>query len=162
MAWDCTRRYASSRRHAVLHQVEQQLSAEDQAVRALEVGPHALGIDEHRLDQVGGLVQQIVDQRGRIGQDHALRRRVRDVALVPQGNVFKSRLRVAAHHARQSADLLGGHGIALVRHGRRTLLLFAEELLGLAHFGALQVANLGRDLVQASRRSRPASPDKCA
>ena len=39
-------------------------------------------------------------------------------------------------------------GIALVRHGRRALLLLAEKLLGLAHFGALQVANFGGDLVQ--------------
>ena len=53
-----------------------------------------------------------------------------------------------AHHARQAADLLAGDRIALVRHGRRSLLLFAEELFGLAHFGALQVANFGGDLVE--------------
>ena len=53
-----------------------------------------------------------------------------------------------ADDARQAADLLGGHGIALVRHGRRSLLLFAEKLLGLADLGALQVADLGGDLVE--------------
>ncbi len=73
---------------------------------------------------------------------------MRDVALVPEGDVFESGLRVAADHARQAADLLGGHGIALVRHGGGSLLLFAEEFFGLADFGALQVADLGGDLVQ--------------
>ena len=67
---------------------------------------------------------------------------------MPQGDILKSCLRVGAHHPRQSADLLAGHGIALVRHGRRAFLLFAEKFLGLADFGALQVADFGRDLVE--------------
>ena len=57
---------------AVLDQVEQKLSAEDEAARAFKIRAHALGIDEHRVDQVGGLVQQIVGERGRVGQDDAL------------------------------------------------------------------------------------------
>ena len=132
----------------MLDQVEQQLSAEDEAARAFQVGAHALGIDEHGVDEVGALAEQIVDKRGRVRQDDALGGRVRDVALVPQGNVLKSCLGVAAHHARQAADLLGGHGVALVRHGRRSLLLLAEIFFSLAHFGALQVANLCGDLVE--------------
>ena len=35
-----------------------------------------------------------------------------------------------------------------MRHGRRALLLLAEVLFGFAHLGALQVANLGRDVVE--------------
>ena len=43
---------------AVFDQVEQQLSAEDQAARALEVGAHALGIDEERVDRLVVLVRR--------------------------------------------------------------------------------------------------------
>ena len=46
---------------------------------------------------------------------------------------------------------LGGDRVALVRHRRRALLAGAEPLLGLAHLGALQVAQLGRD--QLDRRA---------
>ncbi len=60
----------------------------------------------------------------------------------------------AADHASQPADLLAGHWIALVRHRRRALLLLAEELLGLADLGALQVANLRCDLVERRRDHR--------
>ena len=63
----------------------------------------------------------------------------------------KAGLRVAADDAGEAADLLAGDGIALVRHGGRSLLLLAEELFGLADFGALQVADFGGDLVE--RRS---------
>jgi len=63
-------------------------------------------------------------------------------------------LRVRAHDARQPADLLARDRIAFVRHRRRALLLLAEILFGLANFGALQVANLGGDLVQRGRDHR--------
>ena len=44
--------------------------------------------------------------------------------------------------ASQAANLLACNRIALVRHGRAAALLAAERLFRLAHFGALQVANL--------------------
>ena len=53
-----------------------------------------------------------------------------------------------ADHARQPADLLRGDGVPLVRHRRGPLLLLGEELLRLAHFGALQMADLDRNLIQ--------------
>jgi hypothetical protein len=56
--------------------------------------------------------------------------------------------RVAAHEAGEAADALRHDRVPLVRHGGRAFLFFAEELFGLAHFSALQVANLGCDLVQ--------------
>ena len=72
---------------------------------------------------------------------------------MPQRHVFKRRLRIGAHHARQPADLLAGDRIAFVRHGRAALLLLAEILFGLADFGPLQVPDLERDLVAALPRS---------
>src|SRR5260370_23704562 len=76
---------------------------------------------------------------------------MRNVTLVPQRNILESRLRIAAHYSRQPADLLAGHRIPFVRHRGRSLLLFAEELFCLAHFGALQVPDFSSDLIQ--RRS---------
>ena len=60
--------------------------------------------------------------------------------------------RVAAQHAREAGDLLGLDRVALVRHRRGALLPGAERLLHLAHLGALQVADLGREPLQARRR----------
>ena len=70
-----------------------------------------------------------------------------DVALVPEGDVLIRRLGVGADDAGEAGDLLGGDGVALVRHGARAFLLFGEELLGLADLGALEVADLGGNLV---------------
>ena len=140
--------------HAGFGQIEQQLAAEDQPAGAFEILLHPLGIDQQAVDQVGGLRQQIVHQNRRIGKDDPLDRRVRDVALVPQRDVFKGRLRIAAQHARQAADLFAGDGILLVRHGRRALLLFAEVLLRLAHLGPLQVAHFDGDLVERAADNR--------
>ena len=63
-------------------------------------------------------------------------------------------LRVAAQQAREPADPLAAHRVALVRHRRGALLALAERLLGLAHSRALQVPDLERDPLE---RAAPAS-----
>ena len=83
---------------------------------------------------------------------------MRNVPLVPQGDVFEGRLHVGPHHARQPADLLAGDRIALVRHGRAALLALREILLGFAHFGALQVAHFERDLLAQRAWPAPGRP----
>ena len=55
---------------------------------------------------------------------------------------------VAAQHPGEAGDALAGDRVALVRHRRRALLAAAERLLRLAHLGALQVADLGREPVE--------------
>ena len=50
----------------------------------------------------------------------------------------------------QPGDALAEDRVALVRHRRGALLALAERLLDLAHLGALQVADLGRDLLEAA------------
>ena len=99
----------------------------------------------------------VVEQDRRVGQDHALGARVRDVALVPQRDVLDARLRVPAQHAREAADALAHDRVALVRHRARALLLpRAERLLGLADLRALEVADLGREALEprAGERDR--------
>ena len=51
---------------------------------------------------------------------------------------------IAADHPREAREVLGQHRVALVRHRRAALLARREIFLGLEHFGALQVADLGR------------------
>src|SRR5262249_22433468 len=73
---------------------------------------------------------------------------MRDVPFMPERDIFESRLRICADHPCQPADLLARDWVSLVRHRRRSLLFFAEVLLGFADFGPLQVPNLSRNLVE--------------
>src|SRR5580658_6495510 len=70
-------------RRAVLHQVLQELPRENQAMRRIQVPQHALGKHFHVGYDVGRAVEHVVHQNRRIGQNHALHRAVRNVALVP-------------------------------------------------------------------------------
>ena len=99
-------------------------------------------------------VLEIVDQDRRVRQDHALDGGVGDVALVPQGDVLERRLGVAAQHARETGDLLALDRVALVRHRRGALLAGAKRLLDLAHLGALQMAQLGGEALEAGAGER--------
>src|SRR2546423_2248189 len=79
---------------------------------------------------------------------------MRDVAFVPQRYVLESRLRIRPHDSRQSANLFGSNRIALMRHGRATLLTFGKELLGLTYLGALQVPDFESNLLQTGHDQR--------
>ena len=57
-------------------------------------------------------------------------------------------LRNRAHDTREPADALGDDRISLVRHRRGALLAACERLLNLAHLGAGQMANLGREALE--------------
>jgi len=129
-------------------EVEQELAAVDEAAGELEVFEHAGGVDEEFFDEGGRFVEHVVGEDGGVGQDDALGGGVGDVALVPEGYVFEGDLSVAADDASQAADVFAGDGVALVGHGAGALLFGGEELFGFADFGALEVADLGGDLVE--------------
>lgn len=137
--------------HAGFCEVEQELAGEDEAAGEVQVLQHALGVDHELVDEVGGLAEQVVGEGGGVRQDDALGRGVRNITLVPEGNIFKCYLRVCAHHTSKAADVLAGDGVALVGHGAGALLLFAEELFRFADFGALQMADFRADLVERRR-----------
>ncbi len=88
-----------------------------------------------------------VERHARVGKDHALDRRVADVALVPERLVLEGCGRIAADHAREAGDVLEPPRVALVRHRRRALLARAELLLHLAHLRAREVTQLDGDLL---------------
>jgi len=79
---------------------------------------------------------------------------MRNIPLVPQSDIFVRRQHVPANHPRQAANLLTSHWIALVGHGGAAALLAAKMFFGLAHFGALQVANLHCNFFQQSGNQR--------
>ncbi len=144
-------------REARRHQGEEHRLAEDQAVRPVEVLQHALGVDGEALHHRSHLDQQVVGEQGRVGQDDPLHRGVGDVALVPQGDVLEAGAEVAAQDPGQAGQAFARDRVALVGHGRAALLPGPERFRRLAHLGALEVADLGGELLdrRAHRRARP-------
>jgi len=59
-----------------------------------------------------------------------------------------------AYDPRQSAHALGHDGVAVVRHGGASLLLFAKRFESLADFAALEMTDLGRDALQRAGHDR--------
>src|SRR5262249_808008 len=104
----------------------------------LEVFPHALGIDNKRIDDAPQARERKSEGEGRVGRDHGLDRGMRDVALMPERHVLHGRQREAAYEPRKPGQILRQDRIAFVRHGGRALLALREELLGLAYLRALQ------------------------
>ena len=120
----------------------------------LEVSAHPLLADDEALDEPREAVEHVVDGEERVGDDDALGRRVRDVALVPERDVLEPDDGRAADDAREAADPLGDDGVPLVRHRRRALLPAAERLLHLGDLGAREVPDLERELVERRRDDR--------
>src|SRR5262249_47299570 len=71
-------------------------------------------------------------------------------------------LEVGAEHPRQSAQLLGPPGIALVRHRARALLgAGTEGLLDLANLGALEMADLEGEALHGRADGRARVQELC-
>ena len=147
----CTQLVGLLAREAAPRQLEQDRPREYHAARSREVLAHPLGIDHHAVDDARETAQHVIERDEAVGQDDALDRRVRDVALVPQRDVLERRHGVAANQAREADDLLAADRVALVRHRRRALLPLGERLFDFADFGLLQPANLERELLERRR-----------
>src|SRR3954462_2422402 len=142
--------------HAALDELEEHRLGEDEAARRVQVLQDALGVDAQALDQAGKAVEHEVEGDGGVGANHPLDARVADVALVPEGHVLERAHGVAAEQAGESGQVLAQDRVALVRHRARALLAFPERLLRLAHLRALQVTDLGGELLErrAGERQR--------
>ena len=73
---------------------------------------------------------------------------------MPEGDVLQRGQRVRPHEARQAAHLLRADRVALVRHRARARLARRERLLRLEDFGALEIPDLERDLLERGREER--------
>ena len=98
--------------------------------------------------------QHVVKHDKAVWQDDALDRRMRDIALVPQGVVLEGCARVGADEPRKADDLFAPNRVAFVRHRRGALLSFGERLLDLADFSLLEPPNLQCELFEGRGRDR--------
>ena len=96
------------------------------------------------MDDRRHLAQHEVQGDRTVRQHHPLCRAVADVALMPQGDIFKSCNGVAANHPGESTDPFATDRIAFVGHRGTALLSFGEVLLDFEYIGALEVANFRR------------------
>src|SRR5215210_3202058 len=76
-------------REPALHECEQHALAEEERMRGIDVAAHPFGEDDEPLDEPGEPVERVVEREKRVREDDSLRRRVRDVALVPECNVLE-------------------------------------------------------------------------
>ena len=113
-----------------------------EAAHAIEIFLHAFGIDQQLVHHRRQPAQREIERDCRIGADEAFNRRMRNVAFVPQRDVFQRRGHRAAHHAGKAGQVFGQDRIALVRHRRGALLAGRKVFFGFQHFGALQVTHL--------------------
>src|SRR3954447_6350760 len=132
-------------RDARFDEREEEPVAEHEAMARVQVAAHPFGIHDEPLDDPREPVEHVVEREKCIGDDDALRRGVRDVALVPERHVLQADDGGGADDACKPADALGNLRIALVRHRGRALHPLSERLLDLAHLGAREMPDLGRE-----------------
>ena len=124
---------------------------ENQPFQTVQVVHHIFGIDQQLFDNARQTVQTEIQPYHRIGGDNAFVRRMGNVAFVPQSDVFHRGNGVRAQQPRQSRQIFGQHGVALVRHGGRSLLSRGKVFFGFADFGTLQVADFNRQTFNRRR-----------
>ena len=112
-----------------------------QPAHALDRAEHVLWIHNEVFDHAGEAMECKIEMDGGVGADAALDGRMRDVTLVPQGDIFERRGHGRANEPGETGQVLCQDRIAFVRHCRRAFLAGREEFLGFEHFGALQMAH---------------------
>ena len=143
-------------RHARLDQRQQRALRVERAVGDLEVLEHAVLVHDHAVRRPGW--PATARSRCRIVASGRATRSAPECEMsrsCQRATFSSARLRVAAQQPRDAGDPLGDDRVALVRHRRRALLLArAERLLDLAHLGALEVADLGGEALEARAGER--------
>ena len=131
--------------HPRLDEREKDRFAEEEPAGALEISGESLGVHDEAVDQRARAILHERERRGRVGGDHSLDARVRDVALVPERDILERGNDVPAEHPRQPRDVLAEDRVSFVRHRRGALLPLREGLFGLADLVALPVPDVGRE-----------------
>src|SRR3990172_1484399 len=67
---------------------EEEALAEDETVRGLKVSAHPIRIDDEAFRQPGEAIEHVIECEKGVGNRDPLGARVRDVALVPEGDVL--------------------------------------------------------------------------
>ena len=74
----------------------------DQPPQPIEILSHVVRIDDELVDDGGEPRQGEIKRDGSVRSDHALDRGMRNVALMPQCDVFQGGDDISADHPRQS------------------------------------------------------------
>ncbi len=141
-------------REAGLHERKKKPLAEVQPPGRVEIHAHAFSANHESSHEPGEPLEHVVHGQKRVREHDALSRGVRDVALVPEGDILETDERIAPHHPRQAADPLGDDRVSLVRHRGGPLLAHSEGLLDLAHLGPRQVPDFERKTLERRRDRR--------
>ena len=92
--------------------------------------------------------QHVIERDEAVGQDHALDRRVRDVALVPERDVLERRLALPRSSRARPTICSQPIGLRLCGIADEPFWPLRERLLDLADLGLLQAADLERELLE--------------
>jgi hypothetical protein len=117
---------------------------------------HPLGIDQQLVDharQAASAKSSVMVASGPMIRSTEL---WRDVALVPQRDIFHRRHHGAAHHAGEAGQVLGQHRVALVRH-RREPFCPGEKYSSASSTSVRCKWRTSTASARSRRRSRPAS-----
>jgi two-component system, OmpR family, response regulator RegX3 len=148
-------------REAGLDEGQKDSLAEDEAMRGIEIRAHPLRIDDEAVDQPREPVEHVVESQERIGDDHSLGARVRDIPFVPERDVLEPDRRPSPHDPREAADALCDDGIALMRHRRASFLCAAERLLNLPDLRPGEVPDLERESLERSGAEGQGREEPC-
>ena len=140
-----------------LDERQQKPLAEEEPPPGLQIAQHPRRPDIQSLDEPREPFDHVVERQERVGNDHPLGRRVRDIALVPERDVLEPDLSVCAHDPREPAEPLRDDRIPLVRHRGGSLLAASERLSHLGHLRPRQVTNLEREPLDRSGDHRERS-----
>ena len=118
----------------------------------LEVLAHPLRVDDHAAHDAREAPQHVIERDEAVGQDDALDRRVRDVALVPERDVLERRVALPRSSRARPTICSQPIGLRLCGIADEPFWPLRERLLDLADLGLLQAANLERELLERRRR----------
>ena len=135
--------------HSRFDEREEDRLAEEEPPSPREIFRERLRVHDEPVDERARAILHEGEGRRRVGRDHPLDARVRDVALVPERDILERGHDVASEHPREPGEVLAEDRVALVRHRRRALLPFGEKLLCLADLVSLPMANVRREPLDA-------------
>ena len=115
--------------------------AVNEAAGEVYVSHHLVRIYEELVDEVCGLVQNVIQGDGGIGENDPFHGGVGNIPFMPQRNIFESREAVALDEAGHAADSFGLYGVSLMGHSGGALLFRAEVFFCFPDFCPLEVAD---------------------
>ena len=100
-------------RASLRHQRQEHGLPKVKLARPRQVGSQHVGVDRQTVYERRGPLKHVREHGGGVGANNPFDRRVRDVALVPEGNVFEGRHCGRSNDPSQAAEILASIGLRL-------------------------------------------------